>query len=260
MALDGKIALVTGAASGIGRAAAIEVAQDGADVALVDINREALDETADLVRQLGRRGVAIQADLRSLSEIDRMVDEAAGTLGGIDILVNSAGVTWRRDFLDITEDDWGRILQINAKGAFFCMQRVARQMIEQGRGGRIVNMASIAGKGSPGTSNAVYGASKGAVIAMTLVAARQLSAHDINVNAVCPGGTNTPMFAGVNADRLDLAGVSREELERERARSVPLGRYNEPEDVAAMILFLAGPGSRNITGQTINVDGGLVMH
>ena len=259
MALDGKIGLVTGAGSGIGRAAAIEMARDGADLALVDINREALDETADLVRQLDRRAVSIQADLRNVAEIDRMVGEAVVALGGVDILVNSAGVTWRRDFLDITEDDWDRIIEINAKGAFFCMQRVAKEMIEQGRGGRIVNMASIAGKGSPGTSNAVYGASKGAVISMTFNAARLLSPYDINVNAVCPGGTNTPMFAAVNADRSDLAGVSQKELEAEKAQSVPLGRYNEPEDVAAMILFLAGPGSRNITGQPINVDGGLVM-
>ena len=259
MSLNGKIGLVTGAGSGIGRAAAIELARDGAHVALVDINREALDETTDIVRQLDRRAVSIQADLRSVAEIDRMVGEAVGALGGVDILVNSAGVTWLRDFLDITEDDWDRIVQINAKGAFFCMQRVAKEMIHQGRGGRIVNMSSIAGKGSPGTSNVAYSASKGAVISMTLSAARLLSTYDINVNAVCPGGTNTPMFAGVNADRSDLAGVSKEELEKEKVKSVPLGRYNEPEDVAAMILFLAGPGSCNITGQTINVDGGLVM-
>ena len=125
MALNGEIGLVTGAGSGIGRAAAIELARDGAHVALVDINREALDETTDIVRQFDRRAVSIQADLRSVAEIDRMVGEAVGALGGVDILVNSAGVTWRRDFLEITEDDWDRIVQINAKGTFFCMQRVA---------------------------------------------------------------------------------------------------------------------------------------
>ena len=260
MALDGKIALVTGAAGGIGRAAAIELARDGADVAVADINREALDETASLVSELGRRSASIQVDLRNLPEIDRMVGEAARSLGGIDILVNNAGVTWRRDFLDITEDDWDRIHQINAKGAFFCMQRVAKQMIEQGRGGRIVNTASTAAKGSRDTSNAAYAASKGAVVSMTLIAAQLLSSHDINVNAVCPGGTNTAMFAAVNAARSDLAGIPIDELERESAKSVPLGRYNEAGDVAAMILFLAGPGARNITGQTINVDGGLIMH
>ena len=259
MALDGKIVLVTGAASGIGRAAAIELARDGVDVAVVDINHEALDETSNRVSELGRRSASIRADLGNLSDIDAMVSEAVRSLGGIDILVNNAGVTWRRDFLDVTEDDWDRIHRINAKGAFFCMQRVAKEMIEQGRGGRIVNMGSTAAKGSS-ASNAAYAASKGAVVSMTLIAARLLSDHDINVNAVCPGGTMTSMFAGVNAERAALAGVPIDELEREIAKNVPLGRYNEAEDVAAMIAFLVGPGARNITGQTINVDGGLIMH
>ena len=133
-------------------------------------------------------------------------------------------------------------------------------MIDQGEGGRIVNIASIAGKGYRGTSNAAYAASKGAVISMTLIAAHQLAQHDINVNAICPGSTVTTMSMTTMEQRAAEMGVTVEELQAQRASNIPIGRSNEPEDIAAMAAFLASPGARNITGQTINVDGGLVMH
>ena len=149
---------------------------------------------------------------------------------------------------------------MNAKGAFFGMQRAAREMIEQGSGGRIINIASIAGKGYSGTSNAAYAASKGAVLAMTMIAAHQLARHDINVNAICPGATLTAMGEETMAGRAATSGVSIEELAQARDARIPIGRANEPEDIAAMARFLSGPGARNITGQSFNVDGGLVMH
>ena len=260
MSLDGKIALVTGAGRGMGRATALALAHDGADVAVTDILPDAVEETATDVRAAGRNSVAIAADIGDGDDINRVIADAVSALGRVDILVNNAGVTRFLDIMDITEADWDRIHRVNARGAFFVMQRAARQMIEQGGGGRIVNIASIAGKGYSGTSNAAYAASKGAVISMTLIAAHQLARHDINVNAICPGATVTAMSTATMEQRAAELGITVAELQAQRAANIPIGRANDPEDIAAMAAFLASPGARNITGQTINVDGGLVMH
>ena len=260
MYLDGKVALVTGAGRGMGRATALALANAGADVAVADILADAVEETATDARAAGRRSVAIAADIGGGEDIDRVLADTVAALGRVDILVNNAGVTRFLDIMDITEADWDRIHRVNARGAFFVMQRAARQMIEQGAGGRIVNIASIAGKGYAGTSNAAYAASKGAVISMTLIAAHQLARYDINVNAICPGSTITAMSTATMEQRAAERGISVAELQAQRAANIPIGRANEPEDIAAMAAFLAGPGARNITGQTINVDGGLVMH
>ena len=219
-----------------------------------------VEETATDVQAAGRRSVAIAADIGEGSDIDRVIAETARALGRVDILVNNAGVTRYLDIMDITEADWDRIHRVNARGAFFVMQRAARQMIDQGQGGRIVNIASIAGKGYRGTSNAAYAASKGAVISMTLIAAHQLARFDINVNAICPGSTVTAMSTTTMEQRAAEMGMTVAELQADRASHIPIGRANEPEDIAALAAFLSGPGGRNITGQTINVDGGLVMH
>ena len=260
MSLDGKVALVTGAGRGMGRATALALANEGADVAVADILADAVEETATDARAAGRRSVPIAADIGAGEDIDRVLADTVAALGRVDILVNNAGVTRFLDIMDITEADWDRIHRVNARGAFFVMQRAARQMIEQGAGGRIVNIASIAGKGYAGTSNAAYAASKGAVISMTLIAAHQLARYDINVNAICPGSTITAMSTATMEQRAAERGISVAELQAQRAANIPIGRANEPEDIAAMAAFLAGPGARNITGQTINVDGGLVMH
>ena len=260
MSLDGKIALVTGAGRGMGRATALALANNGADVAVTDILSDAVEETATDVRAAGRNSVAIAADIGDGDAINRVIADAVSALGRVDILVNNAGVTRFLDIMDITEADWDRIHRVNARGAFFVMQRTARQMIEQGGGGRIVNIASIAGKGYSGTSNAAYAASKGAVISMTLIAAHQLARHDINVNAICPGSTITAMSTTTMEQRAAERGITVAELQAQRAANIPIGRANDPEDIAAMAAFLSGPGARNITGQTINVDGGLVMH
>jgi NAD(P)-dependent dehydrogenase (short-subunit alcohol dehydrogenase family) len=257
MTLNGKVALVTGAASGIGRACAVALAEAGAQVAVADINAAGAQATVDAIAAFQRSAVAVPTDVGDLAQIDNMVKQALAAFGQIDILVNNAGVTRRADIMELTEADWDRIHRVNAKGVFFCLQRVAREMIPK-RTGRIINIASIAGKGYAGTSNAAYAASKGAVISLTRTAAQQLAKFDINVNAICPGVTLTALSNDNLAVRAREAGVSVEEMQRRRVADIPLRRANDPEDIAAMAVFLASPGARNITGQNYNVDGGII--
>ena len=257
MDLTNQVALVTGAGQGIGKAAAEALAEAGAQIVIADIDRAKAVAAAEAIMAGQRRAAAVQADVGDLKEIDRMVQEALAAFGQIDILVNNAGVTRRADIMDLTEADWDRIHRVNAKGVFFCLQRVAREMIPR-RSGRIINIASIAGKGYAGASNVAYAASKGAVIGMTKLAALQLGKHNINVNAVCPGVTRTALSDANLAVAAQQQGVSLEEMERRRADVIPLKRANDPEDIAAMVVFLASLGARNITGQSFNVDGGLI--
>jgi NAD(P)-dependent dehydrogenase (short-subunit alcohol dehydrogenase family) len=257
MILTDQVALVTGAGQGIGKACAIALAEAGAHVIAADINAAAAEATASTVRQFQRRSLALCTDVGEVQRIDDMVRQAIETFGRIDIAVNNAGVTRRADIMDLTEQDWDRIHRVNAKGVFFCLQRVAREMITQ-RSGRIINIASIAGKGYAGTSNAAYAASKGAVIALTKTASQQLARHNINVNAICPGVTRTALSENNLQVRAQEEGVTIEEMERRRAAVIPLQRANDPEDIAAMAVFLASPGARNITGQSYNVDGGII--
>jgi NAD(P)-dependent dehydrogenase (short-subunit alcohol dehydrogenase family) len=220
----------------------------------VDVDAAAAQATA----AAARGGLALTADVGDLSDIDKMVGQVIDTFGRIDVLVNNAGVTRRASIMDLTEADWDRILRVNGKGVFFCLQRVAREMIPR-RSGVIINIASIAGKGYAGTSNAIYAASKGAVLGLTRIAALQLAPHNINVNAICPGTTVTALSDANLRDRAREQGIPVEEMARRRNAGIPLGRPNDPEDVAAVAVFLAGPGARNITGQSVNVDGGIIF-
>jgi len=260
MNLENKIALVTGAGRGMGRSISLALAAEGANVAVSDINATEVEDTSIAVRESGPQSLAIHADVGNLDDIDRMVRETVNGFGRIDILVNNAGITHYINIMDVEEEDWDRIHRVNAKGSFFTMQRVAKELIKQGTGGRIINIASIEGKGYSGSFTAAYAASKGAVIAMTYIAASQLSRHDINVNAICPGITVTAMLESTMAERAESMGLPVSELLARRVVNIPIGRANDPEDIAAMAVFLAGQGARNITGQTFNVDGGLVMH
>ena len=218
MQLEDKIALVTGAGRGMGRAISLQLAEAGANIAVSDIDASTAEDTAVAVKQLGRESIVLPADMGDLRDIDRMFSQAKDAFGRIDIVVNNAGVTKYLDIMDVQEEDWDRIHRVNAKGVFFCMQRAARDLIDQGQGGRIINIASIAGKGYAGTSNAAYAASKGAVISMTHIAALQLGQYDINVNAICPGST------------LTTAKVRRQVVERLHHLNLELRRQS-PESV-----------------------------
>jgi NAD(P)-dependent dehydrogenase (short-subunit alcohol dehydrogenase family) len=255
--LQDKVALVTGAGAGIGHAIALAMAEAGANVAAADIDLAAAQRTAAEAAGSNRRAIAIEADCGDVASIDRMVAQTVAELGRLDIIVNNAGVTRYAAIMDLTEADWDRIHRVNAKGVFFCLQRAAREMIKTG-GGRIINIASIAGRGHPGASNAAYSASKGAVIALTGKAAYELGPHNITVNAICPGFTRTELGTRNAITRAAARGVSVEELQAEQEAAIPIRRANTPEDIAAIAVFLASPGARNITGQSYNVDGGLV--
>jgi NAD(P)-dependent dehydrogenase (short-subunit alcohol dehydrogenase family) len=254
--LEAKVALVTGAGAGIGRAIALALAKEGVSLAAADIDPAAAQKTAS--DAAGNKGLAIEADCGDVASIDAMVARVVKEFGHIDIIVNNAGITRYSYIMDLTEADWDRIHRVNAKGVFFCLQRAAKSMIEHKTGGRIINIASISGRGYAGASNAAYAASKGAVIALTKMAAQQLGRYDINVNAICPGVTRTELGQRNAIGRAAARGLTIEELQAEQERGIPIGRANTPEDIAAMAVFLASPGARNITGHSYNVDGGLV--
>jgi NAD(P)-dependent dehydrogenase (short-subunit alcohol dehydrogenase family) len=190
-------------------------------------------------------------------EVRKLMDVAVDRFGRLDVLVNNAATTRAIDFFDVSEEDWDRILQLNAKGYFFAMQAAAAKMAA--RSGSIVNIASIAGKGWKETSNIAYASSKGAVIAMTRIAATRLGPAGVRVNAICPGMTKTEMMVSWLAGRAAQQGVSQEALLAEMAQQVPLRLLNEPADVAAAVVFLGSQASRTITGQSLNVDGGILF-
>ena len=260
--LEDKVVLVTGAGAGIGRATALAMGEAGANVAAADIDPVSAQRTADQIASNMRRALAIETDCGDVASIDAMVVRTIAEFGRLDVIVNNAGVTRYAQIMDLTEADWDRIHRVNAKGVFFCLQRAAREMIRQyqvdGSGGRIINIASISGRGYPGASNAAYAASKGAVISLTWMAAQQLGRYNINVNAICPGVTRTELGARNAVERADERGITVAEMQAQQETGIPIGRANQPEDIAAMAVFLASPGARNITGQAYNVDGGLI--
>lgn len=257
MLLKDKIAVVTGIGTGMGKAIALRYAREGAHVVGAEIDEASGQQTAAEVSAHDRRGLFVKTDMGRLAEIKAMVAKAVDTFGQIDILVNNAGVTRSLGFFDVTEEDWDWIHSVNAKGVFFCMQEVAREMAKRNEG-RIVNIASIAGKGFRGTSNISYAGSKGAVIAMTRIGASQLAKHNINVNAICPGATRTSLYDRVMEQLTEREGISEAEAIARMDASIPLKRSNTPDDIANMAAFLASDEARNITGQSFNVDGGLM--
>jgi meso-butanediol dehydrogenase/(S,S)-butanediol dehydrogenase/diacetyl reductase len=253
-ALAGKAALVTGAGQGNGRAIALRLAADGAAVAVNDINGDTAQQTAREIENSGARSVAVAADISQVSEVRQMLDDVVTELGGLDILVNNAGLIRASSFGAVTEDDWDITFGVNARGVFFASQEAARVM---GPGSVIVNVSSTAGRGVP-TLSPPYAASKAAVINLTQNCARAMAAAGIRVNAVCPGIIDTDFnhrldqLIGVEQD-----GLAPGEFLRRRAETMLMKRLGTAEEVAAVVSFLAGPDASYITGQSVNVDGGI---
>jgi 3-oxoacyl-[acyl-carrier protein] reductase len=258
MELQGQVAIVTGAGRGIGRATALELARLGADIVVAELDQGGADKTAALVKDLGRRATVVLTDVTKRADLATMVERTRATLGRIDVLVNNAGIYRAATTLDVTEEHWDAIMTINAKAVFFATQAVLPMMIAQ-KSGSIVSLASMAGKVGSRT-NLPYNASKAAVISMTKSLALAHAADGIRVNCVCPGFVETDMWTMVAREQGALLNQTPEEFTRKRQESVPLGRMERPEDVAAVIGFLASPRAAYMTGQALSVDGGLVMH
>ena len=265
MRLKGKTAIVTGGGSGIGRAIALCLAREGADVIVPDIRLAGAKAVAAEITRVGRRALAVQTDVTKAAAVAAMLRQALKTFGVVDILVNNAGIPAPigLPFTNNVERDWDRVYQVNVKAIFLCCKAVAPHMITR-KAGRIVNIASIAGQLGAATSPP-YSVSKGGVITLTRVLARDLAAHGITVNAVCPGLLWTPMWefigAGMIRNVAALKGKTPREVFEMRVREwVPLQREQTPEDVGHAVAFLASEEARNITGQALNVDGGIYMH
>jgi len=244
--LTNQIAVVTGAGRGIGRAIALGFAAEGANVVCVSRSLENAERVANEVRGLGRTSWAYGVDVADAAAVQASADTILNAAGRVDILVNNAGITRDGLLVRMSEADWDAVLDTNLKGAFLFTKALARAFMKQ-RSGRIINIASIVGLiGNAGQTN--YASSKAALIGFTKSVARELASRGILVNAIAPGFIDT-----------DMTSVLKEELKTEMLKTIPLGTFGQPEDIASAALFLAGPGARYITGQVLTVDGGMVM-
>jgi NAD(P)-dependent dehydrogenase (short-subunit alcohol dehydrogenase family) len=252
MRLKDKVAVVTGGAQGIGEAVVRAFADEGAHVVVADV---AIDKAEALARELGGRSFAVKVDVRDRASIDAIVQAAVDRLGGVDILVNNAAVFDMQPILEITEASFDRQFAINVKGLLFTLQAVAAQMVRQGRGGKIINMASQAGRRGEALV-AVYCATKAAVISITQSAGLGLIGHGINVNAVAPGVVDTPMWNEVDALFAKYENLKPGEKKKKVGEAVPAGRMGTPDDYRGIAVFLASSDSDYIVAQTYNVDGG----
>lgn len=247
MNLTGKVALVTGASRGIGQATAIDLAKAGADVVVNFIGNEAVaQETVEKIEALGRKAIKIKADVGNAEDVQAMVDEAVAVFGHIDILVNNAGITRDGLLIRMKDSDWDDVLNINLKGVYLVTKAVAKLMVKQ-RAGSIINMTSVSGvTGNVGQAN--YAAAKAGVIGFTKTCAKELAARGITVNAIAPGFIETAM-----------TDVLPEKIKEGIAGTIPFGRMGQPEEIANVVTFLASDFASYITGQVLNVDGGMVM-
>ena len=246
MDLEGKVALITGGAQGIGKVTSLLLASKGADVAVSDINIGGALETAKEIEGLGRKGRAFEGDVSNPADAERIVAKTVEQLGGIDILVNNAGITRDKLLLRMTEEDWDAVLDVNLKGTFNCTKAAVKHMIKY-KSGRIVNIASVVGEmGNAGQAN--YAASKAGIIGLTKAIAREYAQRGINVNAIAPGYVETPMTEALP-----------EKVKEDLRGQIPMARLGTPSDVANAVFFLVSDASSYITGQVLNVNGGIYM-
>jgi 3-oxoacyl-[acyl-carrier protein] reductase len=246
MSLQGKVAIVTGGAQGIGRAIAEALAEDGADIAVADLDLERSHDTVATVQKLGRRALGVKVNVADWNDTKAMADQVVQEWGKIDILVNNAGITRDGLLLRMKEEDWNLVLQVNLNGTFHCTKAVLLPMTKQ-RYGRIVNIASIVGAmGNVGQAN--YAASKAAVIGFTKTVAREYASRSVTVNAVAPGFIDTAMTQGLSP-----------EVKEALQKQIPLGRLGLPSDIAASVRFLVSDAASYITGQVLHVNGGMLM-
>lgn len=245
--LNGKTAVVTGGSRGIGKAIALRLAEDGADIAVVYAGNEAAaNETCESIRQLGRKAAAFCCDVSDFAQTERLVADITAEFGGIDILVNNAGITRDGLILSMTEEDFDRVVDTNLKGAFNMIKHTYRQFMKK-RSGRIINITSVSGiMGNAGQAN--YSSAKAGMIGLTKTAARELAARNVTCNAIAPGFIDTEMTA-VLSDKVKDAAVA----------SIPMKRMGSPRDIANLAAFLAGDEAGYITGEVIRIDGGLCM-
>jgi acetoin reductase-like protein len=255
MQLEGKTAIVTGGARGIGRAICERYAAEGAFVVVADRLTAEAEETAAAITAAGGGALAQALDVTDQASIDAMVDAVVRETGSIDILVNAAGIFDMAPILEIAPESYDQVFAVNVKGLLFTLQAAARQMVAQGRGGKIINFASQAGRRGEALV-AVYCASKAAVISLTQSAALALIQHGINVNALAPGVIDTPMWDRVDALSAKYLNIPIGERKRQVGEAVPHGRMGRPEDIVGAAVFLASRESDYIVGQTLNVDGG----
>jgi glucose 1-dehydrogenase len=249
--LQGKVAIVTGGNTGIGKAVVLALAEKGASVVIDYVsNEQATEDLERKIADLGEVATAVEADVSKVEDLQRMIDTAISAYGRLDIMVNNAGIETRTSVLDTTEDQYEKVLAINLKSAFFGTQLAAKQMIAQGDGGRIINMTSVH-EDWPMAGNTAYCLSKGGMRMLTRTAGVELGPHNICVVGVGPGAVDTPINAQTVANPAALAALN---------KSIPLGRLAEPEEIASVVAFLAGPGAGYITGTTIFADGGIMQN
>ena len=246
MRLKDKVALITGSAQGIGRDIALLFAREGADVVISDINLEKAVKVGSEIAALGRKSLVLELDVTAYTKVEEAVNKILDKFTKVDILVNNAGITKDNLLLRMSEADWDAVINVNLKGTFNCTKAVSKSMIKQ-RSGRIINIASIIGIiGNAGQAN--YSASKAGIIALTKTTAKELASRNINVNAIAPGFIQTEMTVQLPED-----------IKQKMLEMIPLGRFGSPEDVASVCIFLASEEAGYITGQTIVIDGGMVM-
>jgi meso-butanediol dehydrogenase/(S,S)-butanediol dehydrogenase/diacetyl reductase len=260
MKLKGKSCVVTGAARGIGRGIGLRLIEEGAAVVFADLDKAGAEDAAREAREKGGKAIGLQTDVTLRESVHGLVRQAVTEFGALDIMFNNAGINKIQRFLDTTEENWDRIMRVNALGVLIGMQEAAMQMIAQGRGGKIINTASIAGRqGYPNI--APYCASKFAVIALTQAGARALAEYKITVNGFSPGVVDTPLWQQLDREHVELGETSQPgEAMRNFAAGILLGRVSTPRDIAGLAAFLASSDSDYITGQVITVDGGMLLH